>query len=50
MRKTDSFELEDSLELRLGALYTAKIYQLWEKLVRQVFELMPNIEWENESS
>ena len=49
MYKTDSFELTDSLELRLGAPYIAKIRKLWES-VRQAFESMPDIEWENTSS
>ena len=50
MYKTDSFELRDSLELRLGAPYIAKIRKLWEQFVRQAFESMPDIEWENASS
>ena len=48
MYKTDSFELRDTLELRLGAPYIAKIRKLWETSVRKAFEAMPNIEWENE--
>ena len=50
MYKTDSFEIRDKLELRLGAPYIAKIRKLWEKSVRQAFEAMPNIEWNHESS
>ena len=50
MYKTDSFEIRNKLELRLGAPYIAKIRKLWEESVRQAFEAMPNIEWENKSS
>lgn len=49
MYKTDSFELRNSLELRLGAPYIAKIRNLWESFVRKAFEAMPDIEWENEN-
>ena len=50
MYETDSFEIRNKLELRLGAPYIAKIRKLWEKSVRQAFESMPDIEWELESS
>jgi putative proteasome-type protease len=50
MYKTDSFELRNSLELRLGAPYIAKIRNLWENSVRRAFEAMPDIEWENENA
>ena len=49
MYVTDSFEIRHKLELRLGARYIAKIRQLWEKSVRQAFEGMPDIEWEQAS-
>ena len=49
MYKTDSFELRDTSELRLGAPYIAKIRKLWETSVRQVFEAMPDIEWAHET-
>lgn len=48
MYKTDGFEICNKLELRLGAPYIAKIRKLWEKSVRQAFEAMPDIEWEQE--
>ena len=50
MYKTDSFALRDTLELRLGDPYIAKIRKLWEESVRRAFEAMPNLEWEHESS
>ena len=50
MYETDSFEIRNKLELRLGAPYIAKIRKLWEKSVRQAFEAMPDIEWEPETS
>ncbi len=49
MYRTDSFELCNTLELRLGAPYIAKIRKLWEESVRRAFESMPDIEWESES-
>lgn len=48
MYKTDSFDLCNSLELRIGAPYIAKIRKLWEKSVRQAFEAMPDIEWDSD--
>ena len=48
MYRTDSFELRDTLELRLGAPYIAKIRKRWEESVRKAFEAMPDIEWEHE--
>lgn len=50
MYKTDSFNLRNTLELRLGAPYIAKIRKLWESSVRRAFEAMPDIEWEPESA
>ena len=46
MYETDSLVIRHKLELRLGAKYLAKIRKLWENSVRQAFEKMPNIEWE----
>ena len=48
MYQTDSFEISNKLELRVGAPYIAKIRMLWEKSVRQAFESMPDIEWQQE--
>ncbi len=50
MYETDSFDLSKTLELPLGAPYIAKIRKLWEKSVRQAFEAMPDIEWDQEST
>ncbi|MEM8675695.1 MAG: proteasome-type protease [Cyanobacteria bacterium P01_G01_bin.67] len=49
MYKTDSFALRDTLELRLGAPYIAKIRKLWEESVRRAFEAMPDLEWSHET-
>ncbi|HEY9641384.1 MAG TPA: proteasome-type protease [Coleofasciculaceae cyanobacterium] len=46
MYETDSFLLRHQLKLRLGDPYLAKMRQLWEISLRQAFERMPNIEWE----
>ena len=45
MYKADSFEINQKLELRIGAPYIAKIRKLWEQSVRHAFESMPDIEW-----
>ena len=42
--------MRDTLELRLGAPYIAKIRQLWENSVRQAFEAMLDLEWQHEST
>lgn len=49
MYRTDSFDIHNTLELRIGAPYIAKIRKLWEESVRRAFEAMPEIEWEVES-
>lgn len=46
MYETNSFVLRNKLKLPLGHPYLAKIRRLWEEHVRQAFEAMPNIEWE----
>ncbi len=46
MYKTDSFMVRHRLQLRLGDPYLAKMRKLWEEYVRQAFEAMPNLEWE----
>jgi putative proteasome-type protease len=48
MYKTDSLVVRNTLQLRLGDPYLAKIRKLWEESVRQAFESMPNIEWQYE--
>ena len=50
MYNTDSFEINNKLELRIGAPYIAKIRKLWENSVRHAFESMPDIEWEQDTS
>ena len=48
MYKTDEFNIQNTLQLRLGDPYLAKIRRLWETSVREAFESMPNIEWYQE--
>ena len=48
MYKADSFHIRNTLQLRLGDPYLAKIRKLWEESVRHAFEAMPNIEWQPE--
>ena len=45
MYEADSFEINNKLELRIGAPYIAKIRKLWEESVRRAFESMPDIDW-----
>lgn len=45
MYEANSFEINNKLELRIGAPYIAKIRKLWEQSVRHAFESMPDIEW-----
>jgi putative proteasome-type protease len=46
MYETDSLAIRNTLELRLGDPYLAKMRKLWEESVRHAFQAMPNIEWE----
>lgn len=48
MYEANTFVVRNTLRLRLGAPYLAKIRKLWEESVRQAFEAMPNIEWNHE--
>ncbi|MGK7912635.1 MAG: peptidase [Synechococcus sp.] len=45
MYKTDELVIQNTLQLRLGDPYLAKIRRRWETSVRAAFESMPNIEW-----
>ena len=49
MYEGDSFHVRNTLQLRLGDPYLAKIRKLWEESVRQAFEAMPNIEWQQQA-
>jgi putative proteasome-type protease len=42
----ESFCIRHRLRLRAGDPYLAKIRKLWEISLRQAFEQMPNLEWE----
>jgi len=46
MYERDTFIVRHRLQLRLGAPYLAKIRKLWEEHLRQAFDAMPNLEWE----
>ena len=50
MYEADSFEISNTLQLRLGDPYLAKIRKLWENSVRQAFEAMPNIDWQQQET
>ncbi len=47
MYEADSFVIRQTLQLRLGDPYLAKMRKLWEEYVRKAFEAMPNIEWQH---
>ncbi|RMG13838.1 MAG: peptidase [Cyanobacteria bacterium J055] len=46
--KTDSFAIQNRLKLRLGSPYLAQIRKLWEESLRQAFESIPDIEWQED--
>ncbi|MDC0835703.1 peptidase [Leptolyngbya valderiana BDU 20041] len=48
MYQRDTFEIRHRLRLRLGSPYLAKIRRYWEDAVRQTFEQMPDIEWQDD--
>lgn len=50
MYEADSFLLRHGLQLRLGDPYLAKMRKLWQDSLRQAFDAMPNIEWEQVSN
>ncbi len=47
MYETDTFNIRYHLRLRLGDPYLAKIRKWWEAHLKEIFEQMPNIDWEN---
>lgn len=47
MYHTDTFKVGYELKLRLGAPYLAQIRRLWEISLKEAFERMPNIDWED---
>ncbi|MFB2968958.1 peptidase [Aerosakkonema sp. BLCC-F183] len=46
MYETDSLAIRHKLQLRLGDPYLAKIRNWWEESLRNAFDGMPKIEWE----
>lgn len=50
MYESNTFFIRHQLRLRLGDPYLAKIRKLWEASLRQAFERMPNLEWEQMSN
>jgi putative proteasome-type protease len=47
MYRADSFSLDRKLHLKSGDPYLMKIQQLWGESLRQAFESIPNIEWQD---
>jgi putative proteasome-type protease len=47
MYETDSFFIRHQVRLRRGDPYLAKMRHLWETSLRQAFERMPNVEWDD---
>jgi putative proteasome-type protease len=47
MYETDTFKIKHELQLRLGAPYLRQIRRQWETSLREAFERMPDIDWEN---
>jgi len=48
MYETDSFKIRYELKLRLGTPYLEQIRRMWEVALREAFDNMPNIDWENQ--
>ncbi|GAB4368637.1 MAG: proteasome-type protease [Elainellaceae cyanobacterium] len=46
MYEADTFAIKHQLRLRLGDPYLARFRKLWEVSIRQAFEQMPDIEWQ----
>lgn len=47
MYETDSYKIRYELRLKLGAPYLQKIRNMWEVSIKEAFDRMPNIDWEN---
>jgi len=47
MYEANSFHVRYELKLQIGAPYLAKIRKLWEISLREAFDRMPDIDWEN---
>jgi putative proteasome-type protease len=45
----DSFKIQYKLKLQPGAPYLAQIRRIWEVALREAFDTMPDIDWENQS-
>jgi putative proteasome-type protease len=50
MYRTDRFRVDRKLHLKSGDPYLSKMQQLWGESLRQAFESIPNIEWQDEES
>lgn len=46
MYQANSFKIDHSLRLQLGAPYLVQIRKTWERCLRDAFEAMPEIDWE----
>ena len=49
MYETDSFYLRHQMRLRVGDPYLTQIRERWEIALRQAFEQMPNLEWNQQA-
>ena len=49
MYETYSFKLRYELKLKLGTPYLTQIRRMWEVALREAFDTMPDIDWENHS-
>ncbi len=47
MYETNSFKIRYELKLKLGAPYLGQIRRMWEVALREAFDNMPDIDWEN---
>ncbi|OLP20384.1 peptidase [Leptolyngbya sp. 'hensonii'] len=44
--EADTFQIKHELRLRSGSPYLVKIRKLWEESLREAFDRMPNVDWE----
>lgn len=47
MYEVDTFKIRHELRLKMGAPYLTQIRRLWEISLREAFDQMPNIDWDN---
>jgi putative proteasome-type protease len=47
MYEIDTYKIRYELRLKIGAPYLQKIRNMWEVSIKEAFDRMPNVDWEN---